>query len=179
MKYLIVSDIHGSVNSANIIKEKFETLKCDKILLLGDILYHGPRNDLPNNYAPKQVISVLNPLKEYIIAVRGNCDAEVDQMVLDFKINEDYSFIYNDKNIYLTHGHHVNHLNPKSFESNTVVLHGHTHIIRKDVVNNDIYVNIGSITLPKENTPRCYAILENNEIVVYDIEDNEVLKVSL
>ena len=112
MKYLIVSDIHGSVNSANIIKEKFEILKCDKILLLGDILYHGPRNDLPNNYAPKQVISVLNPLKEYIIAVRGNCDAEVDQMVLDFKINEDYSFNYNDKHIYyLQNLININHKN--------------------------------------------------------------------
>ena len=112
MKYLIVSDIHGSIDSANIIKEKFLTLKCDKILLLGDILYHGPRNDLPANYAPKQVINVLNSLKDYIIAVRGNCDAEVDQMVLDFKINEDYYFEYNSYTIYLTHGHHVNYLSP-------------------------------------------------------------------
>ena len=179
MKYLIVSDIHGSIDSANIIKEKFLTLKCDKILLLGDILYHGPRNDLPNNYTPKQVINVLNSLKDYIIAVRGNCDAEVDQMVLDFKINQDYSLKYNSYNIYLTHGHHVNYLSPKSFEDKTIIIHGHTHIIRKDEVDNNTYVNIGSITLPKENTARCYAILENNSIVVYDINDKEVFKVIL
>ena len=179
MKYLIVSDIHGSIDSANIIKEKFLTLKCDKILLLGDILYHGPRNDLPANYAPKQVINVLNSLKDNIIAVKGNCDAEVDQMVLDFKINDDYTFKYNSHNIYLTHGHHVNYLKPKSFDEKTIILHGHTHIIRQDKIDNNIYVNIGSITLPKENTARCYAILENNNIVVYDINDNELLTIKL
>ena len=86
MKYLIVSDIHGSKDSANIIKDKFLSQKCDKIILLGDILYHGPRNDLPESYHPKSVITILNELSNNIIAVKGNCDAEVDQMVLNFKI---------------------------------------------------------------------------------------------
>ena len=171
MKYLIVSDIHGSVNSANIIKEKFETLKCDKILLLGDILYHGPRNDLPLNYNPKKVISILNPLADKIIAVRGNCDAEVDQMVLDFKINDDYKL----GKYYLTHGHHVNYEKPIKLETGSIVLHGHTHIIRKDVVEGVTYVNIGSITLPKNNTKRCYGLLDEEGIKVFDLDDNLLL----
>ena len=172
MKYLIVSDIHGSSDSSNIIVSKFNELKCDYIL------YHGPRNDLPECYNPKKVISDLNPISDKIIAVKGNCDAEVDQMVLDFKINDDYTLSYNNKNIYLTHGHHINYSNPTNKDVD-VVLYGHSHIIKKDEVNNAIYINLGSITLPKENTARCYAILENNVISIYDINDNLIISYTI
>ena len=175
MKYLVVSDIHGSSESCNIFIEKFNQFNADKIIILGDILYHGPRNDLPDFYNPKKVISLLNPLADKIIAVRGNCDAEVDQMVLDFKIHENFVL----DNILLTHGHHINHLNPTSDISIKHVFHGHSHIIKKDVVNNVAYVNIGSITIPKENTARCYGILENDVFSIYDLKDNLILKHSL
>ena len=146
----------------------------DKIILLGDILYHGPRNDLPEDYSPKKVIEILNLISDKIIAVRGNCDAEVDQMVLNFEIKDNRIIEENGVKYYLTHGHHVSAENPAALESGTVVLHGHTHIIKKDVVDGVTYINIGSITLPKNSTPKCYAILNESGVKVYDLEDREV-----
>ena len=174
MKYLIATDIHGDGVSAEIIKEKFEKLGCDKIILLGDILYHGPRNDLPKNYAPKKVIEILNSLSSKIVAVRGNCDAEVDQMVLNFELKDNQIIEEDGVNYYLTHGHHVSADNPARLENGTIVLHGHTHIIKKDVVDGVTYINIGSITLPKNGTPKCYAVLDENGVKVYDLNDKEV-----
>lgn len=176
MKYLLVSDIHGSFESATILIDKFIGNNCDKIAILGDILYHGPRNDLPQFYNPKKVIELLNQYSDNIIAVKGNCDAEVDQMVLNFKINDDYIL---NKNIYLTHGHHINYQNPLKNKDIKVVLYGHSHIIRKDIVEDKVYINLGSITIPKENCKRCYGILENNTIYIYDIEDNLLLLVEI
>lgn len=178
MKYLVVSDIHGSIDSAEILIEKFLANKCDKILLLGDILYHGPRNDLPNKYAPKQVITLLNQYQDKIIAIKGNCDAEVDEMVLSFKIKKDHTLTIKGKKIYLTHGHHINYLSPTDKKVD-VILYGHTHIIKVDKVNNQTYVNIGSITLPKENSKRCYGILENNVISIYSIDDKLIISEKL
>lgn len=171
MKYLIASDIHGDSVSAEILIEKFKNNNCDKIILLGDILYHGPRNDLPENYNPKKVIEILNEYSDKIIAVRGNCDAEVDQMVLNFNLLED-AFIEESGNVYyLTHGHHTNANEPADLKEGTTVLHGHTHIIKKDIVDGVIYLNIGSITLPKENTSKCYAVLDENGVQVFDLND--------
>ena len=178
MRYLVVSDIHGSIDSAERIIEKFLGNECDKILLLGDILYHGPRNDLPKSYAPKEVISLLNQYKDKIVAIQGNCDAEVDQMVLSFKIHKEKVITHKGHKVLLTHGHHVNYLNPTSKDVD-VVIHGHTHSIRKDVVENKTYINIGSITIPKENTKRCYGMLENNSLTIYSIDDELLLDVSL
>ena len=178
MRYLVVSDIHGSIDSAERIIEKFLGNECDKILLLGDILYHGPRNDLPKSYAPKEVISLLNQYKDKIVAIQGNCDAEVDQMVLSFKIHKEKVITHKGHKVLLTHGHHVNYLNPTSKDVD-VVIHGHTHIIRKDVVENKTYINIGSITIPKENTKRCYGMLENNSLTINSIDDELLLDVSL
>ena len=172
MKYLIITDIHGSpVN----LKKVLEKESFDKLLLLGDILPHGPRNDLPVGYNPKEVISILNPLKNKIICVRGNCDAEVDDMVLEFPILNLAMLEVNGKSIYLTHGHKINkdnHLNT----TNSVILYGHTHITRVDYVESNIYLNIGSITLPKDNTA-CYAVLENNNITVYSINKEVILTI--
>ena len=171
MKYLIVSDIHGSSDSAKIIIDKFKKHGCDKIILLGDILYHGPRNDLPASYEPKKVVEILNEYADKIIAVRGNCDAEVDQMVLNFNLLEDAFVEESGKIYYLTHGHHTNASEPADLKERVVVLHGHTHIIKKDVVDGVTYLNIGSITLPKENTSRCYAVLDEKGVMVYDLND--------
>ena len=124
MKYLVITDIHGSPVNLKKVLEK-ETF--DKLLLLGDVLPHGPRNNLPVGYDPKEVINVLNPLKNKIICVRGNCDAEVDDMVLDFPMLSLACIEYNGKNIYLTHGHKFNSKNLLNIE-NSIVLYGHTHI---------------------------------------------------
>lgn len=168
MKYLIVTDIHGSIDSTNILIDKFNKFKCDKILLLGDILYHGPRNDLPENYAPKQVIKLLNNYADKLIAVKGNCDAEVDQMVLNFKIFDEYRF----DGYLLTHGHHLNELKLNGIK---VVLFGHTHVNKIYKENSVTFINVASITIPKENCPRTYGILENNEITLYDLNDNKIM----
>ena len=167
MKYLIATDIHGSIDSTNILIEKFNKYNCDKILLLGDILYHGPRNDLPLSYAPKQVINVLNNYADKIIAVKGNCDAEVDQMVLNFTIHDEYRVNYH----LLTHGHHLDTLNLSNIK---VVLFGHTHINNIYKENNVTFINVASITIPKENCPKTYGILENNVVTLFDINDNEI-----
>ncbi len=170
MKYLIVSDIHGSLDSANLINELFIKEKCDRIICLGDILYHGPRNDLPVSYNPKGVIKVLNPIGSQIIAVRGNCDAEVDQMVLDFKINDECFLDIKGRTYYLCHGHHLSFDNDDFLPKNAIVLYGHYHIPSLKESNKHIYINVGSITLPKENNPKTYAILDDSGIEVKDID---------
>ena len=175
MKYLIATDIHGSADSANVILKKFEKIKADKIILLGDILYHGPRNDLPENYNPKKVTELLNSVSDKIVAVQGNCDAEVDQMVLNFELHKEVLFENFGKKYFLTHGHHINASEPADLDVGTTVLHGHTHVIKKDIVDGVEYLNIGSITLPKNGTPKCYAVLDENGVKVYDLNDNEVV----
>ena len=171
MKLLIASDIHGDIESAKILIEAFEREGCDKILLLGDVLYHGPRNDLPGKYAPKEVIALLNEYKDKILAVRGNCDTEVDQMVLEFPILGDYALLSLDGlSIYATHGHNYNTKTPPPLGEGDILLHGHTHVIRAEKFgNNNTYINPGSITLPKENCPRSYAIYEARKFTFYNV----------
>jgi len=166
MKYLIVSDIHGAIDSTNRIIEAFNLFDCDHILCLGDILYHGPRNDLPNNYNPKEVIKVLNEYKDNITWIRGNCDAEVDEMVLNFKCHDFIDKIINGFNSHLEHGHHLDLYNGNP----NIILYGHTHIPDKTIKNNTLYFNPGSITLPKANSKRSFAIWGNNIITMYDID---------
>lgn len=178
MKYLVVSDIHGSLTSALVIKKLYEEESCTGIICLGDILYHGPRNDLPENYNPKEVIKVLNELADKIIAVRGNCDAEVDQMVLKFKINADKFIDLGSKTYYLCHGHHLNfNLDDNYLPNNTIVLYGHYHIPSIKSFAGFTYVNVGSITLPKENSPKTYAILDENGITVKDLVGQILYKI--
>ena len=177
MKLLICSDIHGDLNSAEVIIEAFEREGCDKILLLGDILYHGPRNDLPPTYEPKGIIPLLNKYKEKIIAVRGNCDSEVDQMVLDFPIMADYAILELDGvRIFATHGHLFNTSGPPKLSKGDVLLHGHTHILCAEEFGEDnLYLNPGSIAIPKGGNPRTYMIYENSCFTVYDVDGNVVL----
>lgn len=178
MKYLIVSDIHGAEDSANKVKELFETKKFDKILCLGDLLYHGPRNDLPANYNPKKVISIFNELKDFVLMVQGNCEAYVDSMVLDFPYFESAALDYNGFMIYLTHGHFINPQKPLNVTSGAV-LYGHTHIYKSEKVSDVLYLNPGSMTLPKENTKRSYGTIVDNKFSVFDLEDNLIFETKL
>ena len=177
MKLLIASDIHGDIESAETLIKVFNDEKCDKILLLGDVLYHGPRNDLPGRYAPKEVISLLNDHKDKILAVRGNCDTEVDQMVLEFPILADYAILSLDGlTIYATHGHNFNTKTPPPMADGDILLHGHTHVIRVEKFGaNNTYINPGSITLPKENCPRSCVVYEDRKFKFYDI-NGEIIK---
>jgi putative phosphoesterase len=149
MKYLVVSDIHGALDSTELILDVFVKKSVDKILLLGDVLYHGPRNDLPNSYFPKKVIERLNQYKDKILCIKGNCDAEVDQMVLDFPILKESALLINNTTFYLTHGHVHGPNNPINILKG-VVLYGHTHVIKDEIINNVHYINPGSVSIPKE-----------------------------
>ena len=129
MKLLIASDLHGSAYYTQMLLAREAQEAPEKLILLGDVLYHGPRNDLPRDYAPKQVIAQLSPLAEKILCVRGNCDCEVDQMVLPFPVLADYGWLYLDgRTVYLTHGHVINKAHPLAFAKGDILLHGHTHI---------------------------------------------------
>ena len=177
MKILICSDIHGSAYYCRKLIKAFEEEKADKMLLLGDVLYHGPRNDLPSEYSPTEVIAMLNPLKEQLLCVRGNCDTEVDQMVLSFPILADYCVIALESNIiYATHGHIYNPQNLPPLSKGDILLCGHTHIPKCDVNENYIYMNAGSVSIPKENSPHSYMLLENGRFLWKDLETGEIYK---
>ncbi|MBQ8572465.1 MAG: phosphodiesterase [Ruminococcus sp.] len=171
MKFFIASDIHGSAYYCEKLLEAYKTENADKILLLGDILYHGPRNDLPKDYAPKKVIAMLNPLKNEILAVRGNCDTEVDQMVLEFPILADYAIIATDNVlIYATHGHNFNNANLPPINKNDVLLHGHTHVPVVEEFDTHTYINPGSVSIPKENSPHSYMTFDGKTFLWKTLE---------
>ena len=147
----------------------------DRLLLLGDILYHGPRNDLPKDYNPKEVIAMLNPMKQELLCVRGNCDTEVDQMVLEFPILADYCFLEIDgRTIFASHGHHHNPKNPPMLKKGDILLNGHTHIPANEDMGDFIYMNPGSVSIPKEGSAHGYMICEGGEFTWKDLEGNIV-----
>ena len=163
MKLLIASDIHGSAYWCRKLMKTIDAEQPDKILLLGDLLYHGPRNDLPKDYCPKEVIPMLSALKEKILAVRGNCEAEVDQMVLPFPCMADYALLAADgSSFYLTHGHLWNPEKLPPLEPGSVFLSGHTHIKLDATVNGIRCLNPGSVSIPKDGS-HSYLIYENGE----------------
>ena len=171
MKLLIASDIHGSAYWCSRLCELVEQEQPDKLILLGDLLYHGPRNDLPRDYAPKQVIPMLSKYQDKIIAVRGNCEAEVDQMVLPFPCMADFSqLVTEDAVFYLTHGHHHNpeHLPPLS--EGSIFLYGHTHVKQDVVIGGIRCLNPGSVSIPKDGS-HSYLIYENKEFYFRFLED--------
>lgn len=156
MKLLIASDIHGSAYWCRKLLEVYQQERPDKLVLLGDILYHGPRNDLPREYAPKAVIALLSPLAEKILCVRGNCEAEVDQMVLPFPCMAPYSqLLVEDKTFYLTHGHHENPRNLPRLNPGDVFLSGHTHVKEDILVEGVRCLNPGSVSIPKDGSHSC------------------------
>lgn len=180
MKLMFASDIHGSAYYCRKLLKAWEEEEPQRLVLLGDILYHGPRNDLPKGYAPKEVIALLNPIKNEICAVRGNCEAEVDQMVLDFPVMADYCILIEGSHtIYATHGHryHENHLPP--LKEGDVLIHGHTHVPRAEKKEHYILLNPGSVSIPKEGNPPTYGILENGMFQVKDFEGNIIKEIRI
>lgn len=169
MKLLIASDIHGDADCCRATLDAAEREGAEKILILGDILYHGPRNDLPNGYAPKKVIEMLNNSADKLLCVRGNCDAEVDQMVLSFPILSDVAFVYDsDKKLtlFMSHGHKYSPDNLPPLSGKTIFLYGHTHLLGKTEVNGIPCINPGSVSLPKGGNPKSYAVYENGKITI-------------
>ena len=176
MKLLFASDLHGSAYYTEKLKELYEKEKAEKLILLGDLLYHGPRNDLPRDYAPKRVIEILNAMKEEILAVRGNCEAEVDQMVLQFPVMAEYAVLWLDGHmVFLTHGHHFNEENLPMLHQGDVLIHGHTHLPVAEPMDHGFLLNPGSVSLPKGGTPSSYGMLDGRHFEIREF-DGGVLK---
>ena len=177
MKWMIASDIHGSAYFCRLTVEAFKKVKAQKLLLLGDLLYHEPRNDLPAEYDPKNVIGMLNPLADRILAVRGNCEAEVDQMVLDFPVLADYALIEaSGVSLFATHGHVYNPDNPPPVAKGSVLLNGHTHVPACVEYDNYTYMNPGSVSIPKENSVHSFMTLENATFSWIDLETGQTYR---
>ena len=177
MKILIASDIHGSAYYCKKLIEAFENEKAERLMLLGDILYHGPRNDLPRDYAPKEVIAMLSELKDKIFCVRGNCDTEVDQMVLPFPILADYCVMPIGEHIlYATHGHNYNPEKLPPLQKGDILINGHTHIPVCEERNGIVFMNCGSVSIPKENSPHSYITFENGTFNWKNLENGETFE---
>lgn len=171
MRWMIASDIHGSAYWCERLIDAYRMEGADRLLLLGDVLYHGPRNDLPRDYAPKKVIAMLNAMKEDILCVRGNCDTEVDQMVLEFPVLADYALLSEGRTlIYCTHGHVYNtgHLPP--VHQGDILLHGHTHVPAWEEHEGYRYLNPGSVSIPKEDSWHGYMLLEDGLFLWKDFD---------
>ena len=185
MKLMFASDIHGSAFYCRRMLELYKNSGAKRLVLLGDILYHGPRNDLPREYAPKEVIAMLNPLKDELLAVRGNCDTEVDQMVLEFPILADYGLLLvGETRLYATHGHvyNENHLPPLT--DGDALIHGHTHLLEaKEITAEDgrriKILNAGSVSIPKGGNPATYALLEDGVFTILTLDGDVVRQISL
>jgi len=175
MKIMIASDLHGSAYYCRKMMEAFEKENADRLLLLGDLLYHGPRNDLPKEYAPKEVLSMLNDKKKQIFCIRGNCDSEVDQMVLEFPILADYCVIpAGNRLIYATHGHRFNQNQPLPMQPGDIMLCGHTHIPAWEAFGDqNMYLNPGSAALPKADSVHGYMILQDWIFIWKDLMNGE------
>ena len=171
MKLVIASDIHGSAYWCQKLMEEIQKENPDRVILLGDLLYHGPRNDLPRDYAPKQVIPMLSGIREKIVAVRGNCEAEVDQMVLPFPCLADYAEILVDGRLFhLSHGHHQNPQNLPPLPEGSVFLFGHTHVKLDETVGGIRCLNPGSVSIPKDGSHSCL-MYENGEFFFKLLEE--------
>lgn len=162
MKLMVASDIHGSAYYCRQMIEAYKREKADKLLILGDILYHGPRNDLPKDYDPKAVIQMLNEMKEELLCVRGNCDCDVDQMVLEFPILAEYAIFYLDNRmIFATHGHKINKENLPMLKAGDILLNGHFHVPAVERIGDYFYMNPGSVSIPKEESEHSYMVIED------------------
>lgn len=174
MKLMIASDIHGSAYYCEKMLDAFKKEEADRLLLLGDILYHGPRNDLPRGYAPKEVIAQLGCVSEKILCVRGNCEAEVDQMVLNFPCLAEYAALWIDGiYIFATHGHIYNENNLPPLPEKSILLHGHTHVPKCAVHEKYVRMNPGSVSIPKEGSRHGYIVLDSGVFTWKDIDGGE------
>lgn len=178
MKFVIASDLHGAAPAVRALMERIDRETPDRVLLLGDLLYHGPRNDLPEGYAPKEVLAALNGIAERIVAVRGNCDAEVDQMVLDFPCLSDFSQVWADGHLlHLSHGHLAGNSpdRPPALPHGSALLTGHTHIKRLELVDGVMFVNPGSTSIPKDGCAS-YAVYENGTFALKTLDGETLLE---
>ena len=174
MKLFIASDIHGSAYWCAKMLEAFDRSGAERLVLLGDLLYHGPRNDLPDEYAPKKVIELLSARNDKFLCVRGNCEAEVDQMVLPFPVMAEYAVLFDgDTRIYCAHGHKAGPATPPPLAKGDVLLCGHTHVPVIKEMDGFTYINPGSVSIPKENSPHSAMIYENGEFRHVSLENGE------
>ncbi|AWB43073.1 phosphodiesterase [Paenibacillus sp. CAA11] len=179
MKLMLISDIHGSAAWLRRALEKADEEQPDYLIMVGDYLYHGPRNPLPDGYDPKEAIHLLNSRKERIIAVRGNCDSEVDQMMLEFPMMGDYAVVLDEgRRIFVTHGHlhSMDQLPP--LKAGDVFVQGHTHVPVAEKQEGIYLVNPGSITLPKENYPPSYGILHAGKAEIKSFEGKVIKSIT-
>ena len=173
MKVFVISDIHGSSKYLEDFMSIYNEENDKSLIILGDVLYHGPRNPLPEGYDSQRVIQILSPLKDDVLWIRGNCDAEVDEMVLGFNAISNKKLSLNGKTFYLTHGHRINEIIDEVKEGD-ILLHGHTHINYLKVEDGIIKGNPGSLSLPKENTKRSFMVISEDKIEVLSL-DKEVI----
>lgn len=173
MKLIIASDIHGDAVCCEKLLAAADRHGAEKILLLGDLLYHGPRNDLPENYAPKRVIQLLNQNAARLLCVRGNCEADVDSMVLSFPVTSDISWVYDaeqKQSLYMSHGHIYDPQNLPPIPSGSIFLYGHTHLYGITEQNGVTCVNVGSVSLPKGGNMRSYGLYDSGKITVLSLD---------
>lgn len=172
MNLMVASDIHGSARYCRELLEAFQREGAERLLLLGDILYHGPRNDLPQEYAPREVSALLNGMKDNLLCVRGNCDTEVDQMVLEFPILADYCILYAGRRmIFATHGHHFHTQAMPPLQRGDILLHGHTHVPAWEACGEgNLYLNPGSVSIPKGGSQHSYMMLTETQAQWKDLE---------
>lgn len=179
MKIMFISDIHGMSSTLKKALNHADKLQADQMVILGDILYHGPRNGVPDLYNPTEVVELLNARKDQILAVRGNCDAEVDQMLLNFPIMADYSeLLINDRRFFLTHGHLWNENNLPDLPAGAILAHGHTHIaVHKGLASGITLFNPGSISLPKNTIYRTFGFFDGENLSVRELESGKIFHV--
>ena len=177
MKLMIASDLHGSAHYCCLLLEAFRSSGADRLVLLGDLLYHGPRNPLPAEYDPPAVTAMLNEVKEQLLCVRGNCDADVDQMVLEFPILAEYCFLATDDiTICATHGHTYGPENPPPLRKGDYLLCGHFHVPVCRNCGTYTYLNPGSVSLPKDGTPHSYMLVEDSTLTWYNLENGNAFQ---
>lgn len=180
MKLLFISDIHGSAKFIREGIKAFINEKADFLVILGDVLYHGPRNPLPEGYEPKEVAEILNKYKDKIIGVRGNCDSEVDSLLLKYPSTMDYNIILlGNRRIFITHGHIYNEDNLPNITKNDVLIYGHTHVPTCKVLENVMILNPGSISYPKEGHPNTYGVLENNKFYIKTLDSQIYMEIEI
>lgn len=177
MKLFFASDIHGIASCAQRMAQLYKKEKADRLILLGDLLYHGPRNGVPEGYDPAATIDILNDLKEELLCIRGNCDAQVDEMVLDFSLAAEHLLLYLDdgRACFVTHGHVYNPDLLPALRKGDVMLYGHTHIYKHEVVSGITAINPGSLSLPKNGNPRTYMLYENGAFSIRKLDDEQEL----
>lgn len=180
MRIMFASDIHGSAACCEKMLDAYRREGAEKLILLGDILYHGPRNDLPEGHAPKKVAAMLNVAKDELLCVRGNCDCEVDQMVLEFPVMADYAVIFErGRTFFLTHGHHFSPAALPPLKQGDVLINGHTHVLKAQCVDGIHCLNVGSVSLPKEGNPKSYMVYEDGVFSIRAMNGCEILSYSI